>query len=73
MHIDGIVHHAFVEAVFGDECAAALHKVGGIGLSGEIALRIFGDAHIEAVEVNIGAHLRHQTHTFGIVNIDVAE
>ena len=50
-----------------------MHKVGGIGLSGEIALRTFSQAHIEAVEVDIGTHLSHQAHAFGIVNTHIAE
>ena len=73
MNIYCIVHHAFVEAVFLDDASAALHKVGGVGLRGEIAALAFGQANVNVVEVDVGAALCHHAHAFGVVNLYVFE
>ena len=52
--------------------ALAGREVGGIGLSGEVTcVAVALQAYGEPVEVEILAHLRKQTHTLGLVHLDV--
>ena len=74
MHIDCIVHHAFIKAIARNNLSFATREMGCIGLSGEITrVIITTETNIKFFQSDIFADLCQQAHTFGIVYIDILQ
>ena len=74
VHVDGIVHHGLIESVHRGDLALATREVGGIGLCGEVAgIVVAAEAYAETVKRDILTHLCQETHTLGIVYLDILQ
>ena len=59
VHIDGIVHHTFIESVHRSNLTLAAREMGSICLSGEVACIVVAlQANREAIQIKILTHLR---------------
>ena len=59
MHVDGIIHHTFVESVHRSNLTLTTREMGSIGLSGEVACIVVAlQANREAIQIKILTHLR---------------
>ena len=74
VNVDGIVHHAFIEAVVRHDFSLALGEVGGIGLGGEIAGVVgSAQAYAEFLERDAIATLGYESHAFGVMYLDIVQ
>ncbi|EJX09301.1 hypothetical protein EVA_02588 [gut metagenome] len=69
MHVDGIVHHPFIQAVAGNDFSLATREMGCIGLGREVTRIIStAQAYAKPIQRNVFAQLCQQSHTLGIVH-----
>ena len=69
MHVDGIVHHAFVQTVARDNLTLTAREVSSIGLCSEVTRIVLAtEAYVELFEGDVLADLCQETHTFGIMD-----
>ena len=72
MHIDGIIHHTFIQAVAGNDLALTTREVGCIRLCSKISRIVFAtQANIELFKGYVFRNLSQQAHTFRIVYTDI--